>query len=139
MERHVVLALIIPVVFLGIAGVVKSLIKSQFTWGNFYLGVDLSLAALANGLINIINTLHEYENISLGHDGQDRILYALCCIFFSIVALFSTMLIHQNFENLVWEPERHKLRRGLLMGVLCNLLGGTALIALIWLKIWRLV
>jgi hypothetical protein len=140
MEMHVFWGLMIPVGFFAFAGMAKSLVKSQWTWGNFYLGIDLALAALANGIVNIVDLVHESEHSpTLGLEIGGQVYYTALCIFVSVGALFGTMAIHQRFDAMDSEPDRHRMRRGILLGIVSNLLGGAVLAIFIWLKLRRQV
>jgi hypothetical protein len=140
MDMHIFWGLMIPVGFIGFAGLVKSLVKSRWSWGNFYLGIDLALAALANGLVNIVDLVHQSENSSgQGLEIGGRVYYTAICTFVAVGVLLGTMGIHQRFDAMDSDPERHRLRRGLLLGIVSNLLGAAILAMFIWLKLRRQV
>jgi hypothetical protein len=136
MDDHVFFGLIIPAAFVLVGGAAKSLTHYGFAWGNFYFGIELSLAGMANGSINIVSRLHENENLVIGSVGQNQIMNSLSCIIVSLGALFFTMLVQKHYVEEDWRWNRDRFQRGLVLGVLCNLVGGATVVALIWLKIW---
>jgi uncharacterized membrane protein YidH (DUF202 family) len=140
MDIHVFWGLLIPVGFLGFAGMAKSLVRSCWTWANFYLGIDLSLAALANGIVNIVDVVHQAESGSTPMvELLSKVNNSALCVFIAIGALFGTMAFHQRFEILDGDQSNHRLRRGILLGLVSNLLGASVLAAFIVMKLWRLI
>lgn len=122
MDIHVGLGLLIPVVFFGFTGMVKSLVKSQWTWGNFYLGIDVALAAFANAIVNIADSMHEAEKIPDPNLGR-RMSYTVVCIVISFAALLVTMGLHQKFDGPREIPGNRQWVRGISLGVIGNLAG----------------
>ena len=138
MDRHLTLTLAIPAVFLFVTGGIRSLVLGKVTWANFYLGLDLSLAALANGLVNIADIMHDIEKAEITNAiASDRIIYTLIFIILSGGVLLVVMLIHQRWEGIgldVWGV-KHRYSRGLMLGVLSNLLGLATLLGFIWFRL----
>jgi hypothetical protein len=142
MEKHIFLGLLIPVVFFGFTGLVKSIVKKEWLWSNFYLGIDIALAALANGIVNIVDGVHQAESTpSISADFGNQMFYTAMCIVVAIGSLFGVMALHQRFEVLADNPEikRDRIKRGIWLGIIGNLLGGSVLAMYIYLKLRRLV
>jgi hypothetical protein len=136
MEKHILLGLLIPVFFFAFAGMAKSLVKNQWVWSNFYLGIDISLAALANGIVNIVDGVHQSEkvltpNLQLG----SQMYYTSICIVAAVGALFGTMGLHQRFDVPCDEPGNRRWKRGILLGVVSNLFGVAVLAMFIFMKL----
>jgi len=141
MEKHIFLGLMIPVVFFAFTGLVKSIVKKEWLWSNFYLGIDIALAALANGIVNIVDSAHQMESASgpsIGAIYGNHMYYTTLCILAAVGALFGTMVVHQRFE--IDDPEgNYRVQRGIWLGVVGNLLGGSVLAMFIYMKLRRLV
>jgi hypothetical protein len=138
MDRHLLLTLSIPALFLLVTGGIRSLVRGKVTWANFYLGLDLSLAALANGFVNVADVLHDIEKLEITDAiAESRIIYTLIFIILSGAVLLVVMLIHQRWEGIgldVWGV-KHRRSRGLMLGVLSNILGLTTLLGFIWFRL----
>jgi hypothetical protein len=140
MEIHIFLGLMIPVAFFAFTGMVKSLVRSNWAWGNFYLGIDIALAAFANAIVNVVDSVHQTEsapNPNLGH----KMAFTAICIVLSFAALLITMGLHQRFD-VPGDPAQRSNRRmakGILLGVVGNLAGGGVLGLFIYWKLRRLV
>jgi hypothetical protein len=140
MEIHIVMGLFIPVAFLAFAGMVKSLVRSDWKLYNFYLGMDIALAALANGIINIVDLAHRSEAGSIDGDFAKQMTYTALSIVISVGALFGTMGLHQRFEVPgIGKTSNLRLRRGILLGVVANVVGAVALGLFIYWKLGRIV
>jgi hypothetical protein len=52
-----VTAFAVPIVIVGVSGVVKKLVRKQggFRWDDFYLGMDLTLAAFSAAVVNVLD------------------------------------------------------------------------------------
>jgi hypothetical protein len=138
MEKHIFLGLMIPVIFFGIAGMAKSLVKSLWIWSNFYLGIDISLAALANGIVNIVDGAHQAEKIlTPSAELESQMYYTSICIIAAVGALFGTMGLHQRFD--VPDDGNPRRKRGILLGIVSNLLGAAVLAMFIFMKLRRIV
>jgi len=143
MEKHIFLGLMIPVAFFGFTGFAKSIVRKEWIWSNFYLGIDIALAALANGIVNIVDGAHQMETAvgsTVGTIYGNQMYYTSLCILAAVGALFGTIVLHQRFEVLP-EPAtgNHKIQRGIWLGVFSNLLGGAVLAMFIYMKLRRIV
>lgn len=138
MEKHLVLGLLVPVVFFVFTGMVKSIVKKDWIWSNFYLGIDIALAALANGIVNILDDAHQMEGMSklpaASTDFGNQMFYTSLCILAAVGALFGAMVVHQRYEE-----DNQRWKRGIWLGVIGNLLGGAVLGMFIFMKLRRLV
>lgn len=140
MEIHICLGLLIPVAFFGFTGMVKSLVRSCWTWSNFYLGMDISLAARANGIVNIIDLAHHSEAMAVDPDLGHQMTFTALSLLVSFGALFGTMGLHQKFEVIGNENDgNRRTARGILLGVVSNVIAGVALGLFIYWKLRRLV
>ena len=136
MEKHVFLGLLIPVIFFGIAGMAKSLVRNQWTWSNFYLGIDIALAALANGIVNIVDGAHQSEaSTILSTQLGGHMYYTSICIVAAIGALFGTMGLHQRFDVPDEDAQNTRKMRGILLGIVSNMLGVAVLAMFIFMKL----
>jgi hypothetical protein len=147
MDQHLWLSLAIPAAFLLITGIVKSLVKSVVTWSNFYLGLDAALAALANGIVNIVDIVRDAENdhgastaaaqAVIEHARQNRELFTGAFIFSAFFVLLIVMLIHQRWEAPVLKPVRsdQRVRRGVWLGIVANSIGTGALLVFIYTRL----
>jgi glucan phosphoethanolaminetransferase (alkaline phosphatase superfamily) len=137
MEVHVLWGLLIPVLFLILTGLVKSLVRKDLLWSTFFLGVDATLAALANGIVNIVDEVHETETskeaaASLGN----HMFYTACFLAVAIAVLLTVMTVHQRYEN---DLGNSRFWRGFLLGGMSNLLGAGLLGAYIYMKLRGLI
>ena len=141
MEIHILLGLMIPVAFFGFTGMVKSLVKNSWSWSNFYLGIDIALAAMTNGIVNIIDLVHRAEGKLLDAEFGHAMTFTALSIVIAFAALLSTMGLHQKFDIPV-EGQRNgnrRVARGILLGGVSNLVAGVALGLFIYWKLRRLV
>lgn len=142
MEKHIALGLFIPVVFFGFTGLVKSIVQKEWLWSNFYLGIDIALAALANGIVNIVDGAHQAETSGGGELGN-HMYYTALCLVAAVGALFSAMALHQRFEVADQQADgvtgNRRLKRGIWLGVVSNLIGGSVLAMFIYMKLRKLV
>ncbi|HEV2711414.1 MAG TPA: hypothetical protein VGU67_14455 [Edaphobacter sp.] len=144
MEKHIFLGLLIPVIFFGFTGLVKSLIKKELLWSNFYLGTDIALAALANGIVNMVDGAHQVEHALPGSvmaaQFGNSMFYTAVCILAAVGALFGVMALHQRFDVLLEGEEGNSpWVRGIWLGVVSNLLGASVLTMFIYMKLRRLI
>lgn len=142
MEMHVFWGLMIPVAFLGFTGLVKSIVKKEMLWSNFYLGIDIALAALANAVVNIVDGAHQIEMHTVSpSDIASQMLYTSLCILASIGVLLGAMALHQRFEEEADREglDKNRLKRGIWLGIVGNLMGGSVLAMFIYMKLRRLV
>jgi hypothetical protein len=144
MEKHIFVGLLIPVAFLGFTGFVKSLIKKELMWSNFYLGIDIALAALANGIVNILDEVHVNEQFATPTaEFVNQMYYTSVFLVCALGALLVTMTLHQKFEvadvSGVPLTRQQRVWRGLWLGVISNTLGGALLAVFIYMKLRRLL
>ena len=142
MEIHVIWGLFIPVLFLVFTGLIKSLVRKSVNWSNFYLGLDIALAALANGVVNIVEEVHASESLPGGYPPEfgQQMFYSAIFIAASVGCLLTVMTIHQTLEDpLDGEKANQKIMRGIWLGGVANLLGSGLLFSFIYLKLRRLV
>jgi preprotein translocase subunit SecG len=140
MEIHIFLGLMIPVAFFGFAGAIKCLVKTSWTLGNFYLGIDIALAAMANGIVNVVDLVHQAEGHAFTPEFASEMTNTTICIVVSFAALLLTMGLHQRFD-VPGESNNgnRRIARGILLGVVANLAGVCALGLFIYWKLRRLV
>ncbi len=129
----VALSLLVPTIAVGSLGGIKSLVKGRCTWSRFYLGLELALLALGNGLTNVVDRLREWDGSS-AHVLQGQVSNSIAFTVVSGVALLMVMLIHQRFER---EEEQGPVpsgwvARGFWLGIVCNGVGGF----LIWMYVY---
>jgi len=136
MDQHLWLSLAIPAAFLLITGIVKSLVRTELTWGNFYLGLDAALAALANGIVNVVDIVRNVEcgdqvaTAAAATARQSRTYFTAAFICIAFFVLLIVMMIHQRQESAKTPVERMKNRwkRGIWLGLVANLIGSGMLL-----------
>lgn len=135
----VVLSLLVPAIAVLSLGGIKSLVQGKCTWARFYLGLELTLLALGNGLTNIVDRLREWDS---QQEWDGKAAHALAkevwnSVGFTVVAgvaLLLVMLFHQGFgrEEASGPVPGRWAARGFWLGVICNLIG----CALIWMYVF---
>lgn len=136
MDKHLIFGLLIPAIFLLFTGLVKSAVKKQLLWSNFYLGLDIALAAMANAIVNIVDSVHSAEG-GYPADFGDKMVWTASFLVCAFGALLILLLIHQRWEDA--EQGNFKLARGIWLGVVSNGIGAGALLAFILLRLKRYV
>jgi hypothetical protein len=140
MEKHIALGLFIPVAFFGFTGAVKSIVQKEWLWSNFYLGIDIALAALANGIVNIVDGVHQTDSLpTMPYEFGTHMYYTSMCILAAVGALFGAMALHQRFDATPDDSGNLRLRRGIWLGIVGNLIGGSVLAMFIYMKLRKLV
>lgn len=148
MDIHLIVGLSIPILFLVFTGCSKSLVRKGFSWSNFYLGIDATLAAIASAGINFVDTVHSMENQSsaVNVDFGNKACYTLICILCGLGALYLTLMLHQRWEFLdgvdALSPKhvhRQKIARGIWLGGISNLTGALVMGVYIYFKIRKMV
>jgi hypothetical protein len=131
LDKQLSLSLFIPVVFLALAGGIKSIVKHELFWSNFYIGIDAALAALANGVINVVDLS---RGLTLPKVAADMNIATKMCnnaivLVVSFSVLVFVMIVHQRFDSLVpiGPPQSWQLRRGIWLGIVANLFGAVSL------------
>jgi hypothetical protein len=128
-----VLSFLVPAIAVLCLGGIKSLVEGQSSWARFYLGLELTLLALGNGLTNVVDRLREWD----GNSARALVNEVENSISFTVVAavgMLIVMLIHQRFANQEKAgpvPERW-VARGFWLGFFCNAVGGV----LIWMYVY---
>jgi len=127
------LSLLVPSIAVGSLGGIKSLVKARFTWSRFYLGLELTLLALGNGLTNVVDRIREWDGKSVDVL-RGQVSNSIAFTVVSAGVLLIVMLIHQRFEREEEEgpvPGRW-MARGFWLGFVCNGVGGV----LIWMYVY---
>lgn len=119
-------------------GLIKSLVRADLAWSNFYLGLDIALAAIANGVVNMVDMVGKHstnaETIS-----QNNAEYLVL----SFALLLVTMVIHQRWEGTKLDPTiahvvsgpSNRTRRGVWLGIVSNGLGTASLLVFMLFKL----
>ena len=115
MKNKQVVALVIPLIFFIIGGVGKILIRNSgglIDRKDWYLAVDVALANIAAGIMQIVDTLNQ--------NGVESIaaIKILPSVLYSVMAVFvyvMTLSVHQKWEHLTINPDKYQ-RYGLVMG-----------------------
>jgi hypothetical protein len=136
MEIHLLWGLLIPALFFFFTGLVKSLIRKEVVWSNFYLGIDIALAGLANGIVNIVDEVHQAETSQIAKiELGEHMFYTSMYMMAAIDALLVVMTLHQKFEIMDSNISNQRVLRGIWLGVVSNLLGGALLGFFIFMKL----
>src|SRR5947207_5279141 len=122
-----VLALGIPVILIVAGALAKKLVRGS-TWqrSDFFLGVELSLAAMASGLVNFLDlskpALTGAAPLSPQKTTETAVYVAIC--FFLLLWVLST---HQDWERRPQSPKGQFI----CLGVISNLVGAGLMVACI--------
>lgn len=127
------LSLAIPVAFLGFAGLIKSLVKREVFWSNFYLGIDLALAGFANGIINVADMGNVINAAGSSEGGRfaSKMYYNAIVLVLAFGVLLIVMWIHQRLETLPPDFNGRRWRRGFWLGIVANVLGAGSMFVFI--------
>jgi hypothetical protein len=88
----------------------------------------------------LVDIAHRSENSPAGVTAiGGPIFNTALCIFAATGALFGTMALHQIFDVDPEPGDNRRWRRGILVGVVANVLGGAVLAMFILMKLWRQV
>ena len=118
-------AFAIPLILILVSAVTRKIVrKTGFLWGDFYLGVDLSLAAFSAAAVNVIDLMESDSNVSASlphtHVGETATLYIIACfVLFVLQVAFS-----QDWGN---RPEIDKGKQILILGIASNAVGAALL------------
>lgn len=104
---------------------------------NFYLGIEMTLAALATGITNIIARAHMIENPKCSDVPLTWEMMFCTAMFFvaAIGCLLLVLALHKKFEVLSAEAGNSRMWRGILLGGVSNVLGTGLFTAFIYLKL----
>lgn len=120
-------ALVVPVVLIVCSAFAKKLVRgSSWQRSDFFLGIELSLAAMASGLIHFLDlskmALKGTSSISPEKTTETAVFVVIC--FFLLLSVLS---IHQD-----WERRPQNMSGQLIwLGVLSNLIGAGLMVAFI--------
>lgn len=110
------IAVAIPLVLIGSGALAKKLVRgSAWIRSDFFLGVELALAAMASSLVFIFDLARTSDAQTVQNKAVVAGLFTIACFFL----LFWVMAVHQDWEK------RPQDRRGQLLwlGLFCNLVG----------------
>jgi uncharacterized membrane protein YeiH len=119
-------AFAVPLIIIGVGAFADKLVqKEPFHWKHFYLGLDLTLSALAAGLVNFLDLLknQNFKPITVVTDA----LFLAGCIF----CLMGLLGIHQDWVA----PEKYCKGQIFRLGIASNIVGGALLTAFVQLKL----
>jgi hypothetical protein len=84
----------IPIGLIAVTAFGRKLVsKAPFHWPHFYLGIELTLAALATGLVNILDLEKTVSRDQVKTDHTD--IYVFMCI----VLYMLVLCYHQQYED----------------------------------------
>jgi hypothetical protein len=120
-------ALVVPLVLILCSAVAKKLVRgSAWQRSDFFLGVELSLAAMASGLVNFLDlskpALSGTTPVSPQKTTETAVFVAIC--FFLLLWILST---HQDWER---RPQ-NVAGQVVWLGVISNLVGAGLMIAFV--------
>lgn len=137
MEIHVIGGLLIPPLFLVFTGLARTLVRKTGLLSNFYLGIEMTLAALATVITNIVVGAHVIENPKCSDVPLSWQMMFNTSMFFAtaVGCLLLVLTLHQKFEVLPEEEGNSRMWRGILLGGVSNVLGMGLFAAFIYLKL----
>lgn len=137
MEKHIICGLLIAPGLLAFTGLVITAVRRQFHWSSFYLGLELVLAGLADGLINFVERLHAADGHPVDGTLVGNMAWYVLFAVFSIGALFVVVVIHQRWDYFLDHEQYRALRikRGVWLGVIANGMGIAVLTTFIYLRL----
>ena len=119
----------IPAVFLALTGLIKSLVRGKLFWSNFYLGIDIALAAFANGIINVVDLGGGLADRGLSDSAgfAGKMYYNAMLLVLSFGVLLIVMFMHQRLEERERRSSGRDWTKGILLGIVSNGLGAATL------------
>lgn len=120
-------AIVVPILLILCSAVAKKLVRgSAWQRSDFFLGVELSLAAMAAGLVNFLDlskpALANASQLSPQKTTETAVFVAIC--FFLLLWILST---HQD-----WEKRAQNTKGQIVwLGVISNLVGAGLMVAFI--------
>jgi hypothetical protein len=123
----------VPLLLVLVGAVARKLVRGT-AWirQDFYLGIDLALAALSAGLIYLYDVLQLMKSGTAGPGSlppELQLLRAASFIALSILILLVVMAFHQDHER----KPRRPLKQFLLLGIVSNFVSGGLLAVFIFL------
>lgn len=127
LENQYIVALVVPIVLILSSAFAKKLVRgSSWTRSDFFLGVELSLAAIAAALTNFLDVSKAAEagivKIDANNIAKNGAFLAIC--FFLLLVILAT---HQEWEKKVQAPKAQFW----WLGAFCNSIGAGLLISFI--------
>lgn len=122
-----VIAVLIPLILILCSAVAKKLVRGT-SWqrSDFFMGVELSLASMASGLVNFLDltkpALTGATQLSPQKTTETAVYVAIC--FFLLLWVLST---HQDWERRPQSPTGQVI----WLGIFANLVGGGLMMAFI--------
>jgi hypothetical protein len=108
----------IPLILILVSALTRKIVrKTRFIWDDFYLGVDLTLAAFSAAAVNVVDLLESTDSATAPpHVGETATLYIVACfvLFVLQVAFF------QDWSD---RPAVDKRKQILLLAVASNIVG----------------
>jgi len=110
----------IPIVVILITALTKKIVrKTGFIWENFYLGVDLTLAASIAAAVNVADMMAQgrVPNDPSGPTiGITATIYIIACFFLFVLQV----AFHQDWSE---RPGSAKWKQVLVLGIASNIVG----------------
>ena len=122
-----VIAVVIPLILILCSAVAKKLVRGT-SWqkSDFFMGVELSLASMASGLVNFLDltkpALAGATQLSPQKTTETAVYVAIC--FFLLLWVLST---HQDWERRPQSPTGQII----WLGIIANMVGGGLMMAFI--------
>jgi len=119
-------------ILLSVAGILGKKLtrgRSKPSWKrtDFYLGVELTLAGVSAGIVNMFDLLMKPGRVFQPSDGR-LVLLNFVVSFLGIFLFMYVITLHQDYENEANTAEERKKELHMLAG-LANVLGGMVLLA----------
>jgi hypothetical protein len=117
-------AVLIPILLIICGAFSKKLVRgTEWKRSDFFMGIDLTLAALASSLINASELLHaNQQNLSLA-----KVVTNTSYIPIAFFIFFIVLCTHQDWE----QKPQNKIGQWLWLGVFCNLIGTVLMVSFI--------
>lgn len=113
---HYIIALTVPLAFILLGALAKKLVRgSGWARGDFFLGVELALAALASSLVFILELSSSEATDAI----RDKTLTAGFYTITNFFLLFVVMSLHQDWEKKVQD----KTGQSVWLGGVSNVIG----------------
>jgi NADH:ubiquinone oxidoreductase subunit 2 (subunit N) len=109
-----VIALVIPIALLFCGAIARKLVRGT-TWKrkDFYLGVELTLAALSSGLLYFFE-LVPWTPAAIPAPPADRVIATAAFVTFCLIVLMIILALHQDWEKRPPKTKGQFVRLGLL-------------------------